>query len=121
MSDHACATLTLEDHEVPQGRGYWKFDSSLLQHLELKEEVIKTIDDIASLNDIEDKCLRGRCVSFTSMKNEEKRKLVTTTTNTIFNLETGLCNKIENNKSIDEIRKIETEITTSRKKNRGCN
>ena len=56
-SDHSCVTLVIEESEEARGRGFWKFNCQLLKDPHLKEQLIKTVEDIVITNKDTDCCL----------------------------------------------------------------
>jgi len=123
-SDHNCATLTLENLDLPRGRGLWKFNSSLLHEERFKEEVINTIKSTAENNKEADKrllwdtmkcCIRGTCIGYAISKKKRERQLIEATTNEIVELEDNQNEAIRKMESEDIITAMGTEIREKKK------
>ena len=118
-SDHACVTLTLEDHEEQRGRGFWKFNSLLLKDADFKEELAKTIKETAELNNDSSSCLlwdtikctmRGKSVSHSSYNNKQKKCQIAENSDRLKKLETTFCEKITEDPNHNTIPALEQEI-----------
>jgi exonuclease III/nitrogen regulatory protein PII-like uncharacterized protein len=76
-SDHSYVKIITEFNSPPRGKGYWKFDSTLLEEENFKEEIAKTIKQVDDDNPNTEPTLlwetiksgiRGLCISFASRR-----------------------------------------------------
>ena len=70
-TDHSFVQLSSVIGNQPRGKGFWKFNSSLLSDLDyvnaIKSEIKETIE--------QSHCkIRGKTISFSSLKSEKRRK-----------------------------------------------
>jgi exonuclease III len=81
-TDHSCTTLTLEPCTEERGRGFWKFNSSLLKDETLKTKLAETLEETIELNPGTNKTLlwdlmkckmRETCINLASKKNKERK------------------------------------------------
>jgi len=123
-SDHNCATLTLNTNEISRGRGLWKFNSSLLQENNFRDEIINTIQNTAWENREAEKWLlwdtikcsiRGTCIGYAIKRKKKETKQIKEATTKIQELEKEQCEAIKNNMPDEEIIKIGTDIKEQRR------
>ena len=81
-SDHSYVSMQFVVNAPQRGRGFWKFDKSLLESKDFKNYIIKTIETSASDNKEAEHTLlwetikssvRGACVSYASKVRKEVR------------------------------------------------
>ena len=118
-SDHSCVTLTLDGKEDKRGKGFWKFNSALLQEEKFKNEVKESIENTVKYNKDSDKCLlwdtikcgiRGTCVSYAAKRNKEKKCQISIFNKKIQELETALCKATIEQEPEEIIQDIEDEL-----------
>ena len=107
MSDHSLVGLVLEmSGTSSRGRGYWKFNNTLLMDLDYIDLIKLTIDNIKKEANMTDKCLlwehikcqiRTETVRFSIRKAKNQNKLIKILTSKIENLEKNL--DLENDKN----------------------
>jgi exonuclease III len=110
-SDHSPVHLTLANkQEVIKGRGFWKFNTSLLKDLEyiekinnliIEEQTRQTSGNKGLLWDTIKMQIRGFTISYTSHKAKEKRKYISELQEELTKIESELATEPnENNKQI---------------------
>ena len=118
-SDHSCTTLTIDGKEESKGKGFWKFNSSLLRDEGFKNEIKKSIAETIEYNKDSDKCLlwdtlecriRGTCISYSAKLNREKKCMITSYNTKLKVLETELCEAIQRNEPEQKIQDIDDRI-----------
>jgi hypothetical protein len=106
MTDHSCITLTIKINEEQRGRGFWKFNSTLTNNKQLKDQINKIINQTVAENQEADDCviwdlikckIRGECIGISSAINKEKREEFANLEQEIRELENILQEQIINN------------------------
>ena len=123
-TDHSLVQLSLIKGNQPRGKGFWKFNSSLLSDLDyvnaIKSEINETIEQNQNLHalllwDFLKFQIRRKTVSFLSLKSKQKRKQENNLIAEISSLEKRLVQSptTETKKLLDEKKKnLETPIET---------
>jgi len=118
-SDHSCITLIIENKECNRGRGLWKFNSSLLQDNQFKQEIIETINNTAKENKAAEDCLlwdtlkcciRGKCIGYAINKKKKQNRETELATNTLRELEEEQSYAIRNDATEEELDVIKEEM-----------
>ena len=98
-SDHSCIRIVIKLEVPKRGRGFWKFNKTLLEDINFVEEVksmiVNTIKDNEGTDSIllwdTVKCMiRGVCIRYGAKKKREYKCMVTTLTKEIGDLEKSL-------------------------------
>ena len=121
-TDHSLVQLSLIKGNQPRGKGFWKFNSSLLSNLDyvnaIKSEIKETIEQNQNLHALLLwdflKCqIRGKTISFSSLKSKQRRKQENILIAEILSLEKRLVQSptVETKKLVDEkMKDLETLI-----------
>jgi hypothetical protein len=113
MSDHSCTTLVLNTPDPDRGKGFWKYNSTLAENKDFKNQIRNTVHETIQDNEGTDECLlwdvlkcqiRGTCIGFAAKKNKERRDHLLTIEKELKILEEERIQQIiTNDKSSDEL------------------
>jgi hypothetical protein len=118
LTDHSCTTMKLKIHDNPRGRGFWKYNKTLNQDAQLKEDLKKTVEETIKENQEANdsilwdllKCkLRGACIRRAVTINRAKKNRQETLTIHLAAKESKIQQEIMKNSEQSIITELERE------------